>query len=165
VLISAIDERSSILLTKQVAHAIPDATIFATGALADSAFTDPAVGGIPAWLDARVLLVSATLDADAYPLAGRAFLSTYARTFGIAEPSAIYGYAAMRLMLHAIARATDGGHRAAYRAKVVAAITRTARLRSPLGAYRIDAAGDTTIGRYGIYRIVGGRLSYIQDSR
>jgi branched-chain amino acid transport system substrate-binding protein len=165
VLISAIDERSSVLLAEQVAHTIPDATIFATGALADSAFTDAAVGGIPASLDARVLLVSATLDATAYPPAGRSFLSTYARTFGIAEPPAIYGYAAMHLMLHAIARATDGGHRAAYRAKVVQALTRTPRLRGPLGAYRIDSAGDTTIGMYGIYRIVRGHLAYIEDSR
>ena len=164
VLISAIDEPSSVRLTEQVAHALPQAAIFATNGLADSAYTDPAAGGIPASLDARVLLTSATLDAGAYPPAGQAFISTYARAFGIAEPSAIYGYAAMQLMLHAIARATDGGRRPAQRVNVVDAIIRSPRLESPLGTYRIDSSGDTTIDHYGVYRIVQGRLSYVQAS-
>jgi len=163
VLISAIDERSSVLLTEQVAHALPDATILATNGLADRAYTDPLAGGLPASLDGRVLLTSVTLDAGAYPASGQAFLSNYARTFGVAEPSAIYGYAAMELMLRAISRATDGGHRAAQRSKVVGAIIRSPPVPSPLGTYQIEAAGDTTIDQYGIYRIVDGRMSYVQS--
>ncbi len=162
VLISAIDEPSAVLLTEQIARLLPGATIFASNGLADSAYTDPSDGGIPASLDARVLITSATLDASAYPPAGRAFLSEYTRTFGAPEPSAIYGYAAMGLMLRAIARATDGGHKAAQRSKVVAAILRTSRIRSPLGSYRIDSAGDTTIDRYGIYRLVDRQLSFLE---
>lgn len=164
VLLSAIDEASSVALTEQIAHALPDATILASNGLADSAYTDPADGGIPVSLDARVLLTSATLDASAYPPAGQAFQSSYARSYGTTEPAAIYGYAAMGLMLDAIGRATDGGRRAAERARVVAAILRTPNLRSPLGTYRIDSSGDTTIDRYGIYRVIDGRLSYVEAS-
>jgi ABC-type branched-subunit amino acid transport system substrate-binding protein len=68
----------------------------------------------------------------------------------------------MALMLHAIGRATDRGRRAAYRSNVVAAILATPRIRSPLGTYRIDSSGDTTIDRYGIDRIVAGRLSFVE---
>ena len=157
-----IDESSAVLLTEQIARALPDATIFASNGLADSAYFDPAAGGIPATLDARVLVASATLDPSTYPASGQAFLSTYRRTIGAPEPSAIYGYAAMGLMLRAITRATDRGHEAAERSKVVAAILSTPRIHGPLGIYRLDSAGDTTIHRYGIYRIVGGRLSFLK---
>ena len=164
VLISAIDESSSALLTRQLAHAIPGATIFASGGLADSSFTDPARGGIPLSLDPRVLIASATLDAAAYPATGQAFLAAYARRFGAPEPPAIYGYAAMSLMLGAIARATDHGHRPAERSKVVSALRSGVRRHGVLGRFRIDSVGDTTIGRYGIYRVVAGRLSFLQVS-
>jgi branched-chain amino acid transport system substrate-binding protein len=162
VLISAIDEPSAVLLTEQIADALPDARIFATNGLADSAYTDPLNGGIPSSLDGRVLLTSATLPPSLYPESGEAFLAQYTRAYGAPEPQAIYGYTAMALMLHAIAHATDGGRLAAYRSKVVAALVATARIRSPLGTYRIGASGDTTIDRYGIYRIVSGRLSFVE---
>jgi branched-chain amino acid transport system substrate-binding protein len=162
VLITAIDEPSAVLLTEQIAHALPDATIFATNELADSAYTDPDAGGIPSSLDARLLLASATLPASLYPPSGQAFLDQYTRAYGAPEPQAIYGCTAMEVMLRAIARATDGGRLAAYRSKVVAAILATPRIRGPIGTYRIDAAGDTSIDRYGIYRIVSGRLSFVE---
>lgn len=162
VLVSAIDEPNAVRLTEQIARALPDATIFASGGLADSAYVDADAGGIPVSLDPRVLVASATLPAGDYPPSGRAFLSAYTRTFGAAEPSAIYGYTAMQLMLDAIDRATDRGRKAAYRSKVVAAILSTPPIRSPLGTYRINANGDTTIDRYGIYRIVDGQLSFAE---
>ncbi|HUE26748.1 MAG TPA: branched-chain amino acid ABC transporter substrate-binding protein [Solirubrobacteraceae bacterium] len=161
-LISAIDEQSSVLLTRQLAHLLPDATIFVSNGLADSAYFDPAAGGIPASLDPRVLVASATLDASSYPPSGQRFLAQYARAFGPPEPSAIYGYAAMGLMLRAISRATDGGHKAAQRSAVIHAILSTARIGSPLGTYRINSGGDTSINRYGIYRIVDGKLSFLE---
>jgi branched-chain amino acid transport system substrate-binding protein len=164
VLISAIDEPSAVLLTEQIAHALPGVTIFATNGLADSAYTNPDAGGIPTSLDGRVLLTSATLAASLYPASGQAFLARYTRAYGAPEPQAIDGYAAMALMLHAIGRATSGGRRAAYRSKVVAAILATRRIRSVLGTYRIDSSGDTTIDRYGVYRIIAGRLSFMEAS-
>lgn len=162
VVISAIDERSSALLTGAIARALPNATIFATAALADTSYINPAGGGIPASLDARVMLVSPTLDAVGYPPAGQALLGEYSGTSGRPEPSAIFGYAAMQLILRAISRATDGGSKAAERKKVASEIVSTPRIHGVLGTFRIDSAGDTTIKQYGVYRILAGQLSFLE---
>jgi branched-chain amino acid transport system substrate-binding protein len=89
-------------------------------------------------------------------------MAAYSRTFGALEPAAIFGYEAMSLMLNAISRATDRGRKPAQRSKVLAEIIGARRAHSVLGPYRIDSSGDTTIKRYGIYRIVGGALSYME---
>jgi branched-chain amino acid transport system substrate-binding protein len=161
VLISAIDGRSAARLTARLARLMPRVLIFATAALADTAYTSPA-GGIPLSVDPRVLVASPMLDPSAYPASGRAFLAAYGRTFGPPEPQAIFGYEAMSLMLNAISRATDNGRKAAERSKVLAEILDTRREGSVLGPYRIDSSGDATIKRYGIYRIVDGRLSFLE---
>jgi branched-chain amino acid transport system substrate-binding protein len=162
ILISAIDERSAARLTRQVARAIPRATIFATDDLADSTYTEPAAG-LPLSTDRRVFLASPMLAPSDYPPSGRAFLAAYSRRFGAPEPPAIFGYEAMSLMLNAISRATDRGRKAAERSKVLAAVFDTRDRRSVLGSYSLDHAGDTTITRYGIYRIVDGRLSFFKS--
>jgi branched-chain amino acid transport system substrate-binding protein len=54
VLISAITENNAVLLTKQVAQAMPNAKLFGTAGLAESTFADPEQGGIPRALDPRV---------------------------------------------------------------------------------------------------------------
>jgi branched-chain amino acid transport system substrate-binding protein len=163
VLVSAIDEHSAALLTEQVASAVPKAMIFATNGLADSAYTSPP-HGIPLSLDSRVLVASPMLDAAAYPSSARVFLAAYTREFGSPQPSALFGYEAMRLMLAAIAKATDNGRRTADRVKVLDAIIPSERDRGVLGTYGIDRDGDTTIDRYGIYRIVGGQLSFVETA-
>jgi branched-chain amino acid transport system substrate-binding protein len=160
VLISAITDPSSVLITRQIAAKLPDAQLFGVAGMAESSFTDPVKGGIPLPLDPRVLLTVATLDPSAYPPAGREFLHEYDRRFGDPEPDAIYGYEAMSLMLNAIARATDGGRTTALRSHVVAAIFATRDRRSVLGTYSIDPDGDTTMRQYGAYRIVDGQLSF-----
>jgi hypothetical protein len=43
---------------------------------------------------------------------------------------------------------------------VRAAIFATKGRRSVLGTYGIRPDGDTTLRRYGVYRIVGGRLRF-----
>jgi branched-chain amino acid transport system substrate-binding protein len=157
VLISAIDERSSVLLTEQLASAIPTATIFATNGLADSAYTQ----AIPQSLDPRLIVLSATLPAADYPPTVRAFLARYARRFGAPEPPAIFGYAAMQLMLDVIDDATDGGRKQADRAKVLAALSDGDQRRTALGMIRIDPHGDPTAARFGIYRLRGGQLTFV----
>jgi branched-chain amino acid transport system substrate-binding protein len=161
ILVSAIDERSAARVTARVARAMPRAMIFATAGLADRAFSSPA-GGIPLSVDPRVLIASPMLDTSAYPPSGRTFLAAYSRKFGTPEPQAIFGYEAMSLLLSAISRATDRGRKPAERSEVVAEVLGARREHSVLGSYRIDSSGDTTIKRYGIYRVVNGRLSYLE---
>jgi branched-chain amino acid transport system substrate-binding protein len=162
VLISAITEDSAARVTDQIATALPHALIFGSAGLADSTYTDPAPGGLAMAIDPRVLITVATLDPRAYPIAGRRFLLSYAQRYGAPEPDAIFGYEAMSLMLRAISRATDGGHRRARRSQVVSAIFHTHDRHSVLGTYSIDANGDTTLKSYGVYRVVRGQLRFLK---
>jgi branched-chain amino acid transport system substrate-binding protein len=88
------------------------------------------------------------------------FFADYSQLYGTPQPYAIYGYETMSLMLDAISRATHGGKIAAQRSKVVAAIFKTRNRHSVLGTYSINGNGDTTLTRYGVYRVVDGRLEF-----
>ncbi len=160
VLISAITDNNAAAVTKAIAAAMPAARIFGPSGLAESTFTDAAQGGIPSALDTQVMITAPTLDPAAYPAAAEAFYRAYAHAYGAPQPYAIYGYEAMSLMLSAIARATDGGRRPVRRSDVVAALFKTRDRHSVLGTYSIEGDGDTTLRRYGAYRVVGGRLSF-----
>ena len=92
----------------------------------------------------------------------RGFVRDYAEQYGPPEPYASFGYEAMSLMLNAISRATDRGHKLALRSKVLAAIFATRDRHSVLGTYSIKPDGDTTLRRYGVYRVVNGQLVYWQ---
>jgi branched-chain amino acid transport system substrate-binding protein len=150
VVLSAIDEPSAVLLTEQLAGAVPRATIFVANDLSDRAYTDPSDGGVPASLDSRLVVLSAALPPSAYPRSARVVLAHAPYT------PAIFGYEAMRVMLTAIARATDDGRIQADRRKVLAALFSTRR------PFTIDSAGDSSIDRYGVYRLVGGRMSFVE---
>ena len=160
ILLSALNTQSAVLVTEALAAVMPRVQIFCSGSLAESAYTNPALGGIPASLDSRVLVTVAALGARGYPPMGRAFLKRYQLTFGPPPPDAIFGYEAMSLMLDSIASATQDGRQPALRSRVVAALFHTRNRQSVLGTYSIDSAGDTTLREYGVWRIVNGRLSF-----
>lgn len=160
VLISAIPESHAALLVRQLTQVMPDAHIFGTASLAGSTFTDPARGGIPLRADPQVILTVPTLPASAYPASGRRFLTAYRDQFGQPEPYAIFGYEAMRLILNAISRSTDGGRTQARRSGVVSSLFSTRDRHGAIGTYSINRNGDTSLTRYGVYRIVDGRLSF-----
>jgi len=159
VLVSASPEDHAALVTEQVASALPHALIFGWSGLAQSSYTDPTQGGIPVSLDPRMLVTGAVLSGGGYPAAGRRFLAAYRREFGDPQPYAICGAEAMNLMLSAIVRATRRGRSDALRSKVGQEIFATRTLRGVLGTYSIDSNGDTTLRRYGVYRLVGGHLA------
>lgn len=160
VLISAIPDSGAVAVTRQIAQAMPSARIFLSDGLAESTFADPRRGGLPAGMDSRVMLTAATLGPGALPPAARVFYADYQRRYGAPELSAIYGYEAMSVLLSAIARATDGGSEPALRSKVLAALLSTRADASVLGSYRIDGSGDTSIRRYGVYRLRNGHLEF-----
>jgi branched-chain amino acid transport system substrate-binding protein len=158
ILISADTENNAVQLTDQIAAAVPHAMLFGTDGLAETSFTDPSHGGIPAKLDGRMLITVAIPAADASPAATRSFLEAYNLLYGAPQPYAVFGYEAMNLMLDAIARTTDHGSRPAERSKVVAAIFGARERHSVLGTFRIRRDGDTTLRDYGAFRVAGGRL-------
>lgn len=162
VFLSAIAESNTTSVTTAVAAALPQARIFAPDGVAAGGYVDPAAGGIPLSLDHRVYITMAPLDESAYPPASRGFFAAYKKRYGSVQPYAIYGYAAMSLMLRAIDRATDHGRRVAERSKVLAAIFATRDRHSVLGTYSIDRAGNTTLHRYGTYRVARGHLVFLR---
>lgn len=160
VLISAITEDNAVLLTRQIAAAMPNAMLFGTAGLAESTYANPKLGGIPRALDPRITLTMAALGPSASPPAGKAFWTGYQVRYGDPEPYAIFGYEAMSLMLSAIARATDDGTLPAVRSSVRREIFATRDRHGAVGTYDILHDGDTTLRRYGIYRIVNGQLRF-----
>ncbi|HWE33892.1 MAG TPA: branched-chain amino acid ABC transporter substrate-binding protein [Solirubrobacteraceae bacterium] len=160
VFISALTESGAPLVAAQLGAALPHARFFCSASLGESAFADPALGGIPLSLDRRVLVTMPALGPADYPPAGRAFLRLYSAQFGAPEPSAIFGYEAMSLLLQAISRASHAGRRPVLRSRVVAALMSTRDHQGAIGSYSIDRDGDTTIRRYGVWRVVGGHLTF-----
>jgi branched-chain amino acid transport system substrate-binding protein len=160
VLISAITPAAAVIITKQAGAALPRVRIFASAGIADGSYADPAEGGIPLTLDPRVAITLAALNPSDYPAAGRAFYTAFQRAHGSAPPYAIFGYEAMSLMLSAIEGATDRGENVARRSTVVKAIFSTRDRPSVLGTYSINRDGDTTLRRYGVYRVVDGQLVF-----
>ncbi len=66
----------------------------------------------------------------------------------------------MSLLLSAIARATDNGHRTADRLEVREELFSGRRIRGAVGTFHIDRDGDTSLRSFAIYRAVGGRLVF-----
>jgi branched-chain amino acid transport system substrate-binding protein len=158
VLISADTENNAVLLTDQVASAVPHAMLFGTAGLAETSFTDPAAGGIPPAVGSRMLITVAIPGVGADRAQAHQFLAAYAPRYGAPQPYAIFGYAAMELMLGAISRSTGHGTQSAERSKVLAAIFATRNRYSVVGTYTIKRDGDTTLRRYGAFQVVRGRL-------
>jgi branched-chain amino acid transport system substrate-binding protein len=148
VLLSAAPESHAALLATQLAAALPGARIFATGALAQTSFTDPRRGGIPLALDPRVVV---SAPAPGNQSASTAFTAAYGSQFGFAGPYAVYGYEAMKLLLSAIATATGGGRHTAARSQVLAALLASHMRSGPLGAFHVHSNGATTLNSYAIY--------------
>lgn len=165
VLISALPQNHAVAVTEAVWRAVPNAWFFATSGLAGPSFVDPARGGIPETLDGRMTITAGMLGPRDYPTAGRRFLREYATRYGPAPPDAIFGYAAMSLLLNAVSRATAGGDRAATRSRVLHEILTTRDLDSVLGSYGIDRDGDTTLRRFGVYHVSNGRLVFSEARR
>jgi len=160
VLISALDGPSAAQLAREVGVTLPSARLYASSSLAQPSFTAAGHGGLAPALDSRVLVLSPALGPADYPAATRTMLVNYSRRYGEPQPQLVFGYAAMQLMLDAIRRATDDGHKPVRRSKVVAALFSHAVHQSVLGPYTIDANGDTSIRAYGIYQILNGRLRF-----
>ncbi|MDQ3739751.1 MAG: ABC transporter substrate-binding protein, partial [Actinomycetota bacterium] len=100
-------------------------------------------------LQRRTQLTLLPMPPSEYPAAGQEVFSALGPG---TDAYALYGYEAMSAVLDAFARGgpTRQGVRDAFFA--------TRDRDSVLGRYSIDAAGDTSLTRYGVYGVRGGRL-------
>jgi branched-chain amino acid transport system substrate-binding protein len=154
---SGITANNAVQLYKDFSAALPDAKLYGPDGVAESGFSDPKNGGIPADVASKVKVTVATLSPDEYPPEGQDFFKQYTEKYGEANPDpyAIYGYEAMRLALDAIQRSKTGN-----KEDIVKALFDTKDRESVLGTYSIDENGDTTLTDYGVYTISGGKLKF-----
>jgi branched-chain amino acid transport system substrate-binding protein len=154
---SGITANNAVQLYKDFSAAIPDAKLYGPDGVAESGFSDPAEGGIPADVAGKVKVTVATLSPEEYPPEGQEFFSQFEEKYGEPNPDpyAIYGYEAMRLALDAIERSGTGE-----KADIITALFDTTDRASVLGTYSIDENGDTTLTDYGVYTIEDGTLTF-----
>ena len=138
-------------LIKDITAAVPAAKVFGGDGVCSSAITNPAKGGIPAKLAPQFHCTVATLDLSAYP-GGKSFLAAYKAKYGVANPDpyAIYGYEAMSLGLDTIKSLGAKGND---RSALLAALFAIKDRHSVLGTYGFDSNGDTTLTKYGLYKV------------
>jgi branched-chain amino acid transport system substrate-binding protein len=146
---------------KDAAATNPQMKLFAGDGDCLNASADPAKG-IPPALAPRFKCTIATLDPKTFGPDGKKFFADYKAKYkgGSPDPYAIYGYEAMSLMLDSIKRASASGD--VTRQAVVDQIFKTKNRKSVLGTYSIDKNGDTSLTDYGLYKIVGGKLTFDQ---
>lgn len=136
---------NAVQLYKDVAAAIPNVKLYGPDGVADTDFSE----GLPAKVAAVTKVTVPTLSEDEYGPEGANFYKQYEAKYGPAEPFAIYGYEAGKLILDVIARAEDPTDRQS----VIESMFDTADRDSILGKYSIDENGDTTLTDYGVFTI------------
>jgi branched-chain amino acid transport system substrate-binding protein len=156
---SGITASNGVQIFKDFAAALPKAKLYGPDGVAETGFTDPKEGGIPASIANRVKVTVATLDPKSYPPEGRKFFADYEKKYNEKNPNpySIYGYEAMKLALDAIERSGTGK-----KEDIVKALFATEDRSSVLGKYSIDDNGDTTLTDYGVYEIKGGNPSFLE---
>jgi branched-chain amino acid transport system substrate-binding protein len=154
-----ITANGAVQLYKDVLAANPGIKLYGPDGVAETGFTDPEEGGIPANVQKNVKLTVATLDPSEYPPDGRKFFQDYEKEYNESNPNpyAVYGYEAMDLILDTCQRlGSDCGDRQ----KLIDALFQTKGRKSVLGTYDIDENGDTTLTDYGVYRVEDGQLVF-----
>lgn len=141
----------ALAVMRTLGAAFPSAMFYGSGALCQALAIVHSLAGFPLGLVERLHCTQLTQPVSDYP-GSRQFLADYHLVYGSSArpgPWAIYGYEAMRLALDSIAAAGPSGNA---RAQVLRALLAQRWHHSSLGSYRLDAAGDTSLRNYGLYR-------------
>ena len=157
---AGITANNAVQLFKDFSAAMPDGKLYGPDGIAESGFSDPKEGGIPADVGSKVKVSIAVLPPDEYGAEGQKFFKDYAAEYGdkSPDPYAIYGFESMSLTLDAIKRAAAEGK--VDKQAVIDQLFATKDRSSVLGSYSIDENGDTTLTDYGSYRIDKGQLVF-----
>lgn len=156
-LYAGITANNAVQLYRNVAATLPRAKLYGGDGIAESGFSEPSEGGVPASVGRRVRVSIQPLERPGFPAPGQDVFRRVTERFKVRDPYsyAVYGYEAMSLALDAIARSGDGS-----RGRVLDALFATRDRQSVLGTYSIDANGDTTLREYGVYRIRNGEFVF-----
>ncbi len=106
----------------------------------------------------RTMLTTPLLPIGLYSASAQGVLARYRQAFAVAgEPEALYGYEAMSVVLESIRRAGLQGND---RQDVIESFFATRDRHSVIGTYSMQPDGETTLTRYAIDRVVGGRAVF-----
>ena len=137
-------------LWRQLHDADPQLLLLGSSALASESFTSQ-LGAAAA----STYLTTPILPKGLYPASARRVFSAYRAAFGVeGEPSALYGYEAMSVVLDAIRQAGSQGNN---RQAVIDQFFATRNRNSVIGRYSIEADGETTLSPYAVDRVLSGR--------
>ncbi len=143
----------TVSLWQALHRADPQLMLLGSSSLAGEAFAS-AIGTA----GASTYLSSPILAPGDYPPQAARVLADYRRQFGGSPGAyALYGYEAMSVVLDAIRRAGTAGN---VRQAVIDSFFKTTDRDSVLGRYSIRDDGETTLSRYGVDRVAGGRLQF-----
>jgi branched-chain amino acid transport system substrate-binding protein len=146
----------AIALWRELHSADPHVSLLGSSALVNESFTS-ALG--PA--EASTYLTTPVLGMREYPPAAQRMLGAYRRHFGgDPSPYALYGYEAMSVVLAAIRWAGPRGNN---RLAVMEGFFATHERPSVIGTYSIQPDGETTLSRYGVDRVHGGKAVFYRS--
>jgi branched-chain amino acid transport system substrate-binding protein len=135
---------------RDVAAANPSLRLHGGDALLVESFT----GAIGPRAARNTVITSPAVGAAEYPPEGREFARRFEQRFGRAPaPMAIYAYASMSAVLRAIGEAGEQGND---RNAVTEQMLALRMAESVLGGYAINREGDTSLRRYGLWRVEDG---------
>jgi branched-chain amino acid transport system substrate-binding protein len=140
----------TVALWRALHGADPRLLLLGSSAMASESFTSQ-IGSAAS----TTYLSTPILPTDLYPASAQRVLRDYRKSFGgDPGPYALCGYEAMSVVLAAIRSA---GTRGNDRQAVIDRFFATRRRDSVLGRYSMQANGETTLSRYGVDRVRGGR--------
>jgi branched-chain amino acid transport system substrate-binding protein len=143
----------TVALWRALHGADPQLLLLGTSSLADDAFAT-AIGSAAT----RTYLTTPALAGALYPPEAQRVLGAYRHSFGgDPGPYALSGYEAMSAVLAAIRSA---GARGNDREVVIDRFFAAGQRDSVLGRYAIRPNGETTLSRYGVDRVRGGRVVF-----
>ena len=155
-----ITANNGVQIFKDFSAAIPSAKLYGPDGVAETGFTDPKQGGIPASVgkegqaDGRDAVAGTATGRPARSSSPTSPRRRARRTRTRTRSTATRRCA---LALDAITRSKTGT-----RDDIVKALFATKDRDSPLGTYSIDKNGDTTLTDYGVYKIVNGEQVFLE---
>lgn len=144
--------RDAVTVFNQAASSNPKVKLFAPSALAENSFA----ASLASAAQHNLYVSSPGFTSSTLTTKGRQFVSAFTATYGHAPaPEAIFGYAAMAAVIHALQRAGDSANS---RSDVVHDFFAITNLNSVLGPFSIDKNGDTNLAAFVISRVKGRKL-------
>jgi branched-chain amino acid transport system substrate-binding protein len=140
-----------------IEDAAPDVGLYGPAGLANGAFAESVNPDVARSLQ----ITSPALPTRVLPPEAARFARTFRNEYGHdPDPAALFGYEAMRAVLAAMRAA---GKRGNDREAVIHAYFALRDRRTALGTWSVSPTGDTTLRRFGAWRVAGGRLAFERE--